>query len=404
MSGRARATRCRSTASPTTSTEFFSAQPHAAAGRRGPHHRADLEVPGRSQGRAGSAARAAAQRASREVARAVRLERAPHGRSSRPCSSARTTSRCSATSPSSTARTCRPRSSSTTPTPRRSTTRFRPTAADDIGFDVAAIDWEDYMQNVHLPSITAMTRVFPCARAGEGAGRQGAAEAHRRGRHLRPRGHRRRRQPRRAVPVGAVRRLPQGGLAGRVPEPAANVPGVPSGRTPRPRRIHPRVPAPLRGDAVFAAREGRHGRLQRHAAASHVCPRPFERIREHREAGHRTILVTGSIGILASPLAGLFDEVVASTMHQRDGVLTGYLERPPLVDEARAAWLRQYAEDPRNQPRRSRTATATPRRPGLAGIAGKSHCCEPGHQSFARSATKTVENIQLEAWISRTDA
>ncbi len=30
-------------------------------------------------------------------------------------------------------------------------------------------------------------------------------------------------------------------------------------------------------------------------------------------------------------------------MHQKDGVLTGYLDRPPLVDEARAAWLRQYA-------------------------------------------------------------
>jgi fatty acyl-CoA reductase len=31
-------------------------------------------------------------------------------------------------------------------------------------------------------------------------------------------------------------------------------------------------------------------------------------------------------------------------MHQQDGVLTGYLERPPLVDEARAAWLRHYAK------------------------------------------------------------
>jgi HAD superfamily hydrolase (TIGR01490 family) len=79
--------------------------------------------------------------------------------------------------------------------------------------------------------------------------------------------------------------------------------------------------------------------LLRHTFAGAV-----KRIQEHRDAGHRTILVTGSIGILTEPLAGLFDEVVASTMHQRDGVLTGYLERPPLVDEARAAWLRQYAK------------------------------------------------------------
>jgi fatty acyl-CoA reductase len=31
-------------------------------------------------------------------------------------------------------------------------------------------------------------------------------------------------------------------------------------------------------------------------------------------------------------------------MHERDGILTGYLAQPPLVDEARAAWLRRYAE------------------------------------------------------------
>jgi phosphoserine phosphatase len=55
--------------------------------------------------------------------------------------------------------------------------------------------------------------------------------------------------------------------------------------------------------------------------------------------------VTGSIGALAAPLADLFDDVVASTMHERDGVLTGYLDKPPIVDEARAAWLRQYAEE-----------------------------------------------------------
>jgi alcohol-forming fatty acyl-CoA reductase len=38
-----------------------------------------------------------------------------------------------------------------------------------------------------------------------------------------------------------------------------------------------------------------------------------------------------------------FDEVIAGRMHERDGKLTGYLADPPLVDEARAAWLRHYA-------------------------------------------------------------
>ena len=47
---------------------------------------------------------------------------------------------------------------------------------------------------------------------------------------------------------------------------------------------------------------------------------------------------------LAEPLAELFDEVVAGTMHEEDGTLTGFLGAPPLVDEARGAWLAQYAE------------------------------------------------------------
>jgi alcohol-forming fatty acyl-CoA reductase len=49
------------------------------------------------------------------------------------------------------------------------------------------------------------------------------------------------------------------------------------------------------------------------------------------------VLVTGSIDMLVEPLAPLFDDVVAGRMHESGGVLTGYLDAPPLVDEARAA-------------------------------------------------------------------
>ncbi|MDO5535205.1 MAG: HAD-IB family hydrolase [Propionibacteriaceae bacterium] len=73
-------------------------------------------------------------------------------------------------------------------------------------------------------------------------------------------------------------------------------------------------------------------------------PGALARIEEHRAAGHRTVLVTGSLDLFAVPLAPLFDEVVASRMESRDGVLTGYLATPPLVDEARAQWLLSYAD------------------------------------------------------------
>ena len=67
------------------------------------------------------------------------------------------------------------------------------------------------------------------------------------------------------------------------------------------------------------------------------------RIREHREAGHRTILITAAAEPFVQPIAPLFEEVVAAKLAVKDGVYTGYLAEPPLVGEARGAWLRRYA-------------------------------------------------------------
>lgn len=72
-------------------------------------------------------------------------------------------------------------------------------------------------------------------------------------------------------------------------------------------------------------------------------PEAIRRVRRHRAAGHRTVLITGTVDVLVQPLAVLFDEVVASRLHVRDGVYSGFLDTPPLVGEARAAWLRRYA-------------------------------------------------------------
>jgi alcohol-forming fatty acyl-CoA reductase len=43
------------------------------------------------------------------------------------------------------------------------------------------------------------------------------------------------------------------------------------------------------------------------------------------------------------PLRPLFDDVVATRLDVQDGRFTGFLERPPLVGEARSPWLRLYA-------------------------------------------------------------
>jgi len=67
----------------------------------------------------------------------------------------------------------------------------------------------------------------------------------------------------------------------------------------------------------------------------------LRRVREHRAAGHHTVLLTGSLDLLVRPLAPLFDEVVAARLEVGPGGrCTGNLTEPPLVAEARGAWVR----------------------------------------------------------------
>jgi alcohol-forming fatty acyl-CoA reductase len=67
-------------------------------------------------------------------------------------------------------------------------------------------------------------------------------------------------------------------------------------------------------------------------------------VREHRAAGHHTVLVTGAITPLTRPIAPLFDEVIAAELVVgADGRCTGFIVAPPLVGESRAAWLRHRA-------------------------------------------------------------
>jgi fatty acyl-CoA reductase len=74
-----------------------------------------------------------------------------------------------------------------------------------------------------------------------------------------------------------------------------------------------------------------------------AAPDALRQVRKHRAAGHQTILITGTLRQLVEPMSTLFDVVVASELQVRNGRFTGYLSLPPLVGEARAAWLRRHA-------------------------------------------------------------
>ncbi len=75
-----------------------------------------------------------------------------------------------------------------------------------------------------------------------------------------------------------------------------------------------------------------------------VFPEGMRRIREHRRAGHRVLLLTGALDVVVEPLAELLEvDVDCAHLLRRDGQLTGDLESPPAAGEARATLLEEYA-------------------------------------------------------------
>jgi alcohol-forming fatty acyl-CoA reductase len=227
-----------------------------------------------------------------------------------------------------------------------------PQRAIEHGFDPTIIDWRAYLQDVHCPSITATVR-----RAGQRRGR--SATSH----------------------PGSLSRsssvsLPERSdvaavfdLEGTIVNSNVVESYMWARLTTMPRSGWLRELADLTRSApryLYAERRDRgellRAFLRRYAGVRadelqalitevlgdallhRVMPEATRQIRRHRAAGHRTVLITGAVDLHVEPLSVLFDEVVASRMHTNNGVFTGFLQAPPLVDEARAAWLRQYAQ------------------------------------------------------------
>ncbi|GAC1507126.1 MAG: HAD-IB family hydrolase [Candidatus Dormibacteraceae bacterium] len=75
-----------------------------------------------------------------------------------------------------------------------------------------------------------------------------------------------------------------------------------------------------------------------------IYPEGMRRIREHKRAGHRVLLLTGALDVVVEPLADLLDvEVDCAHLLIKDGRLTGDLQSPPPAGEARGTLLEEYA-------------------------------------------------------------
>ena len=83
--------------------------------------------------------------------------------------------------------------------------------------------------------------------------------------------------------------------------------------------------------------------------ADHILTKAFpaalRRVREHRRLGHRTVLITGALNVVVDPLGPLFDDVICAEMSQLDGRYTGELLSVPPTGEVRAQALRDYAAE-----------------------------------------------------------
>jgi fatty acyl-CoA reductase len=73
-------------------------------------------------------------------------------------------------------------------------------------------------------------------------------------------------------------------------------------------------------------------------------PAGIARVRHHRALGHRTILITGALDLVVEPLRPLFDDIVCARLGEADGKFTGRLDTLPPIGEARALVLADYAE------------------------------------------------------------
>jgi alcohol-forming fatty acyl-CoA reductase len=223
-----------------------------------------------------------------------------------------------------------------------------PADADRFGFDAATIDWAHYIAEVHVPAVSAPLRAFTGGRSvkkppvvrelprGDGADGQLVAVFDMDGTLL----------PSNVIESYLWLRLPELSGARRVREVADVARALPrwllTERRDRGaflRSVYRRYAGADYDELLRIVDEDVTDTVLGRLSAAAV-----RRVREHRAAGHRTILITGAIAPLVRPVAPLFDEIVAADLAiDADGRCTGFLVRPPLVGEGRGAWLRHHA-------------------------------------------------------------
>ena len=218
-----------------------------------------------------------------------------------------------------------------------------------FAFDTAVFDWKTYIEDVHCPSITAPVRRMDALRRKRGS---------------RPSTMKDLSKDTSGANALAIFDLDGTIMSTNVIEQYlwARLPELsPAGQAAEIGRVLRKLPSYLRAErrdrgtflravyrryagADLAALEEFVDTTLSSQILGRISPEAVRRVREHREAGHTCVLITGVVRPLTRPLAPLFDVIVAADLGtDDDGRCTGFLTGPPLVGESRAAWLQHFA-------------------------------------------------------------
>jgi HAD superfamily hydrolase (TIGR01490 family) len=74
-----------------------------------------------------------------------------------------------------------------------------------------------------------------------------------------------------------------------------------------------------------------------------LYPEAITALREHKSAGHRIVLLSGTLDFLLEPFKDLADDVLTARLEEENGVYTGELSGAPVAGEARARMLASFA-------------------------------------------------------------
>ncbi|HMD46177.1 MAG TPA: HAD-IB family phosphatase, partial [Acidimicrobiales bacterium] len=216
-------------------------------------------------------------------------------------------------------------------------------------FDPSVIDWDDYIANVHFPSVVEHAR----ARTTPGRGVVASRHSRQQAAIL---------SPDRQLAVFdlehtllsanvvdsyawlATRHLPAGRRAGFVADLVSQGPSL-LALDRRDRGDFLRFFYRRYEGAPVAQLEADGWELFFRQLLLQSFPEGIARVRQHRRLGHRTLLITGALDVVVAPLAPLFDDIVCARLGQADGRFTGQLENLPPIGEARALLLDDYAAE-----------------------------------------------------------